>query len=283
MFNDAVLYKQDSGGTPKSTAAEKWWTNWWNRAIKSVNGTDGWRLQADFLRTMVKTVDKHKSTLGYEILSEPQVHNKNQWTKIGKYNTFMTNELRKITEKTLIYSMNIPIDLESPIKVNAQNLAKMAPQNKVNVVFKMSLYGIPSGGYQGDKLQLFENASQLAGVPLYVGEWNNVKRVATTSVDGRKNFEISTNQSDISQADANTILQKFKGKALWGMAYWSWSFLSEKTPNFNLVKFAYDKTTGEGKVKLTKYFDIMKNAYLEVFGKSAVHNVSENSKAIRVN
>jgi len=283
LFNDAVLYKQDSGGTPKSTAAEKWWTNWWNRAIKSVNGTDGWRLQADFLRTVVKTVDKHKSTLGYEILSEPQVHNRNQWTKIGKYNTFMTNELRKITDKTLIYSMNIPIDLESPIKVNAQNLAKMAPQNKVNVVFKMSLYGIPSGGYQGDKLQLFENASQLAGVPLYVGEWNNVKRVATTSVDGRKNFEISTNQSDISQADANTILQKFKGKALWGMAYWSWSFLSEKTPNFNLVKFAYDKTTGEGKVKLTKYFDIMKNAYLEVFGKSAVHNVSENSKAIRVN
>jgi hypothetical protein len=283
LFNDAILYKQDSGGTPKSAAAEKWWTNWWSRSIKSINGTDGWRLQSDFLKTVVKTVDKHKSTLGYEILSEPQVHNKNQWAKIGKYNTFMTDELRKITDKTLIYSMNIPIDLKSPIKVNAQNLAKMAPQNKINVVFKMSLYGIPSGGYQSDKLQLFENASRLAGVPLYVGEWNNVKRIATTSTEGKKNFEISANQSDISQADANTILQNFKGKDLWGMAYWSWSFLSEKTPNFNLVKFAYDKSTGEGKPKLTKYFEIMKNAYSEVFRKSMDHGAGEKSKVSKVN
>ena len=74
--------------------------------------------------------------------------------------------------------MNIPIDLKSEIKVNAENLAKMSPQNKENVVFKFALYGIPSDGYQKDKLQLFENASRMAGVPLYVGEWNNIKRVA---------------------------------------------------------------------------------------------------------
>ncbi len=28
LFNDAILYKQGSGGTPKSAAAENWWTNW---------------------------------------------------------------------------------------------------------------------------------------------------------------------------------------------------------------------------------------------------------------
>ena len=128
-----------------------------------MNGTDGWRLQAEFLKKIVKIVDKHPSTLGYEILSEPQVHNKNQWAKIGKYNTFMTKELRKLTDKTLIYSMNIPIDLKSPIQVNAENLAKMSPNNKQNIVFKFSLYGIPKDGYQSDKLQLFENASRIAG------------------------------------------------------------------------------------------------------------------------
>ena len=37
--------------------------------------------------------------LGYEILSEPQVHTKDQWTKIGKYNTFMADDLRKLTEQ----------------------------------------------------------------------------------------------------------------------------------------------------------------------------------------
>ncbi len=276
LFNDAVLYKQDSGGIPKSAVAEAWWTNWWNRAIKSVNGTDGWRLQAEFLKKIVKTVDKHPSTLGYEILSEPQVHNKNQWSKIGKYNTFMTKELRKLTDKTLIYSMNIPIDLKSPIRVNAENLAKMSPNNKQNIVFKFSLYGIPKDGYQSDKLQLFENASRIAGVPLYVGEWNNVKRVATT-LEGKKSFVISARQSDISQTDANTILQKFKGIGIWGMAYWSWSFLPEKTPNFNLVKFVYDKATGEGKMKITKYFGIMENAYQEVFGQAS-HDIITGPK-----
>jgi hypothetical protein len=137
------LYPQDSSGTPKSASAKIWWTNWWNNTL-TYNGTDGWRLQADFLKNVVTTVNKRPSTLGYEILSELQVHKKDQWSKIGKYNTFITNELRKITSKTIIYSMNIPIDLKSPISVNPVNLAKMTPMNKKNVVFKFSLYGIPA-------------------------------------------------------------------------------------------------------------------------------------------
>ena len=103
-----------------------------------------------------------------------------------------------------------------------------------------------------------------------------MKRVATT-VEGKKSFEISAKQSDISQTDANTILQKFKGIGIWGMAYWSWSFLPEKTPNFNLVKFVYDKATGEGKMKITKYFGIMENAYQEVFGQAS-HKMNTGSK-----
>ena len=265
LFNDPVLYKQGSGGTSKSTAAETWWTNWWNRTIKSVNGTDGWTLQEDFLKKIVSTVDKHPSTLGYEILSEPQVHNKDQWTKIGKYNTFMVDALRKLTSKTIIYSMNIPIDLKSPIQVNAENLAKMSPKNKQDVVFKFSLYGIPDDGYQSDKLQLFENASRIAGVPLYIGEWNNVKRVATINEEGKKIWQIQSNQSNISQEDANMIVEKFKGIGIWGMAYWEWSFVINETPNFNLVDIMYDKATGAGKIQPTKYFEIMTKAYQNVY------------------
>ena len=139
---------------PSTCPAEKWWTNWWNRTIESTNGTDGWTLQTEFLKKIVSTVDKHPSTLGYEILSEPQVHNKDQWEKIGKFNTFMTDELRKVTNKALIYSMNVPLDLKNLIEVNSQNMAKMVPKNKENVIFKMSMYGIPSGKYQTEKLQL---------------------------------------------------------------------------------------------------------------------------------
>src|SRR6476620_1210650 len=264
FFTDRALYEQDSGGTPKSAVSKTWWTNWWNNAM-TVNGSDGWTLQLEFLKNIVSITDKHPSTLGYEILSEPQVHSENQWTKIGKYNTFMTDELRKITNKTIIYSMNIPIDLKSSINVNAANLAKMTPQNKQNVVFKFSLYGIPNDGYQSDKLQLFENASRIAGVPLYIGEWNNVKRVETYNDHGEKIWVIDDVQSDISQADANAIVGKFRDIGIWGLAYWEWSFVPNDTPNFNLVNVTSDKVTGKETMQPTEYFKIIENAYKELF------------------
>ena len=264
FFTDHALYEQDSGGTPKSAVSKTWWTNWWNNAM-TVNGTDGWTLQLEFLKKIVNITDKHPSTLGYEILSEPQVHSEDQWAKIGKYNTFMTDELRKLTNKTIIYSMNIPIDLKSSINVNASNLAKMTPQNKQNVVFKFSLYGIPDDGYQSDKLQLFENASRIAGVPLYIGEWNNVKRVETYNDHGEKIWVIDDVQSDISQADANAIVGKFRDIGIWGLAYWEWSFVPNDTPNFNLVNVTSDKVTGKETMQPTEYFKIIENAYKELF------------------
>ncbi|HEX9320217.1 MAG TPA: hypothetical protein VF884_14885 [Nitrososphaeraceae archaeon] len=264
LFADTKLYPQDSGGMPKSPAAQTWWTNWWNRAIKGTNGTDGWTLQLDFLKKIVSTVDKHPSTLGYEILSEPQVHSVDQWSKIGKYNSFMTDELRKLTDKAIVYSMNIPIDLKSPIKVNAENLAKMTPAKKENVVFKFSLYGIPSDGYQGDKLDLFENTSKLSGIPLYIGEWNNVKRVPTFE-NGKTVWTIDETLSDINQAQANKIVNEFKRIGVWGAAFWEWSFVPNDTPNFNLANVTSDKITGKEIIQPTKYFGIVENAYNTVF------------------
>lgn len=264
LFNDSLLFKQNNGGSPKSVAAKAWWTNWWNDAVR-VNGTDGWVLQLDFLKKIVNTVEKHPSTLGYEILSEPQVHDPDQWSKIGKYNNFITNELRNLTNKTIIYSMNIPIDLKSPIDVNASNLAKMSPMNKENVVFKFSMYGIPSGGYQGNKLQLFENASRIAGVPLYIGEWNNVKRVEMYNQRGEKVWYIDPSLSDISQAVASGIVKNFRNIGVWGLAFWEWSFIPSNTPNFNLVNISYNNETGQGLVHPTKYYTIMKNAYEHLY------------------
>jgi len=127
LFQNNSEYPYGSGGGPKYPSAAAWWTDWWNRKITDTNGTDGWNLQAQFLKKVVSTVDGHPSTVGYEILSEPQVHSADQWEKIGKYNTLMTDEMRKVTKKNIIYSMTIPVDLKSNIGVNATNLAKMAP------------------------------------------------------------------------------------------------------------------------------------------------------------
>jgi hypothetical protein len=257
------IFSYGSGGSVKYESAKTWWTNWWNRAIMDANGTDGWVLMRDFLTTIVGVVDDHPSTLGYEILSEPQVHSPDQWEKIGNFNTFMVNELRKVTDKTIAYSMNIPVDLKSPIGVNPQNLAKMSPENKSNVVFKISLYGLPSpDSYQGDRLAVFLQASQLAQVPLYIGEWNNVKREQTINEEGEVVFEINPELSDIDQSEANLIVQTFKDFNAWGMAYWQWRVDTHQVANYNLINV----TRSTAEIIPTKYFDILKNAYLHSYG-----------------
>src|SRR5919205_380279 len=164
LFENNPLYPSGAGGGTRYPGAQLWRTDWWNRSVKDVNGRDGWTLLADFLKKIVSTVDSHPSTLGYEILSEPQVHNITQWSKIGTYNTFIVNQLRTLTHKTIAYSMNIPIDLKSPIGVTSQNLAKMAPANKQNVVFKISMYGSPlASSFQAAKLRVLVHAIQLTG------------------------------------------------------------------------------------------------------------------------
>ena len=256
------IFPYGAGGSPKYQAASLWWTDWWNRSIRDVNGTDGWLLLLGFLQRVVNAVDSHPSTLGYEVLSEPQVHSPDQWEKIGTFNSFMVNELRKITQKTIAYSMNIPVDLKSPIGVNPTNLAEMAPANKTNVVFKISLYGLPEpDSYQGDRLAIFLRTSEITQVPLYIGEWNNVLREATINEEGQRVFSINPEQSDISQEEADLIVETFKDIGAWGMAYWQWRLQTHQVENYNLVN-----VTGSGTIGTTQYFDILRNAYQNAYG-----------------
>jgi hypothetical protein len=262
LFQDNPAYAAGGGGGPKYAPAKAWWTDWWNRSVKDTNGTDGWTLQADFLNKIVGTVDSHKSTLGYEILSEPQVHSVDQWEKIGKFNTFIVNELRNLTSKTLVYSMNIPIDLKSPINLIPENLAKMKPQNSTNIVFKISIYGLPTeSSYQQQKFNTFLKASNITGVPIYVGEWNNVLREQVINEDGAPVFEINPFESDINQEQANLFVKTFKDLGIRGLAYWKWDFVSLDTPNFNLIS-----VDDNGDITTNKYFRQLKIALETNFG-----------------
>ena len=264
LFQNNPSYPAGNGGGPKYTPAKVWWTDWWNQAVVDTNGTDGWTRQAEFLKKIIDTLDSHQSTLGYEILSEPQVHNADQWEKIGKYNTFMVNELRKFTNKVLAYSMNIPVDLKSPINLTAENVAKMKPQNSTNVVFKISIYGLPTGSYQQQRLNTFIKASNITGVPLYIGEWNNVLREQTINEEGTAVFEINPFESDIDQEQANLFVKTFKDIGIWGLAYWKWDYVSLKTPNFNLISIG-----NNGDIITNKYFKQLELALESNYGKQA--------------
>ena len=253
LFSANPLYERDSGGNTNDEVAKIWWSNWWNRSVKDSNGNDGWILQAQFLKKIVNAVDNHPSTLGYEILSEPQVHSDDQWEKVGEFNTFMTNELRKITQKTIAYSQQVPASPNAPnIDVIPENQVKMAPENRINVVFKISLYGVSTDDFHKTRLDGLAEAGELAGVLLYVGEWNNVVRERSGEV-----FKINPEESDLTQEEVNLFLQDFKRLDVWGWAYWQWNYNSHRVPNFNLIRVSED-----GYLEPTKYYEQLKVAIL---------------------
>ena len=264
LFSNNSTYTYGSGGGPKYETAKIWWNAWWNRSIKDSQGSEGWTLMADFLKKIVTAVDKHPSTLGYEIVNEPQVHSNNQWQKVGEFNTFMVNSLRSITQKTIAYSQQIPSSInDKTILLTPENLAKMAPDDKNNVVFKVSSgYGVPlPGSFFAKRLNIYAKAAQIAGVPLYVGEWNKVTRQKTINEENQTSFEINPDVSDINQTEANLLVQKFKELNVWGMTYWLWNFRPNEIPNFNLIS-----VLPNGHIQPTKYLAIVEAAYHTVYG-----------------
>ena len=264
LFENNPQYGFNSGGGPGRETAKIWWTNWWNRNVSDGAGNDGWTLQAEFLKKIVQAVDGYPSTLGYEILNEPQVHSSGDWEKIGKYNTFMANELRKVTQKTLFYSMHIPIGLNvEHLQVNPENVAKMAPENKTNVVFKISLYGLPTPDGRDQRsraFKIFGQAGEIAGVPLYVGEWGNVEREKITNEENVTEWEVSPEKSDINQTQAVNFVQRFKELGVLGWAYWIWDYKGQRLENFQL-----SNVTADNRIAPTKYFEYLKNAVAQVY------------------
>ena len=151
--------------------------------------------------------------------------------------------------------MNIPVELDTSRGVKPRNLAKMAPADKTNIVFKITVYGLPkSSNYQENKFDVLIKSAQLAEVPIYVGEWNNVKREKTFNKEGKVVWQINNENSNITQDEANLIVQMFKEIKVFGWAYWNWNFKPHGVANFNLI------TLKNGNIQTTKYYELLKNA-----------------------
>jgi hypothetical protein len=257
---DKSLYPINSGITTSSNSTELWWTKWWNRNIIDQNNKiDGWNLQANFLKTIVKLLDNYNSTYGYEILNEPQIFSQDQWSKIGKYYKYITNELRKQTNKTIVLDMTIPIKFQDPaINLTSENMAKMIPQDS-NSIFKISLYGIPNdNNYQEKKLELLLNVSKIAKIPIYVGEWNHVDREKKSTISNNTTDDtskINASKSDLSQEESDFFVNKFNSLKVYGWAFWNWNYVNTPPQNFNLINI-----TKSGDILTTKYLNILKNS-----------------------
>jgi hypothetical protein len=140
---------------------------------------------------------------------------------IREYNDFMANELRKMTNKTLVFDMTIPVQFHNlKINIPSENIVKMLPQNKNSMLFKVSLYGIPTvGSYQEQKVNLLAGVANLTGVPLYIGEWNDLSPEERNNVEAQELKKLNQGVSDLNQTDANLMIKKFKEIGEWGWAF----------------------------------------------------------------
>jgi hypothetical protein len=287
--NNSQQYPMDAGGKEGEAVAKLWWTNFWDGSIKDGQGNDAWTMLADFWKKVVTQLDDHPSTLGYEILSEPHVESSDQWEKIGNFNSFITDELRSLTDKTIVYSMNVPVDLNGPIQLTPENLAKMAPTNKDNVLFKVSVYGIPDRDqYQKQRFDIFLKTRELTGIPLYIGEWNNVVRTQVNGV-----FTLDPAKSGLTQETTDAMLQAFKNENISGSAYWKWDYQDAPTASFNLVLLQNGTSTPtaqngtstptaqngtstptaqNGTLTPTEYYTYLKNSAAKVYPDLAAEN-----------
>ena len=144
----------------------------------------------------------------------------------------------------------------------------MAPSNKENIAFKVSVYAVPNGdGYQEKRFDMFLETSDLAGVPLYIGEWNNVVRTKE-GVISKLNPELS----ELTKTDAKQILGALKKADVWGTAFWRWDYQEVATDNFNLVSY------NNGNLKPTKYLGILEDTVEKVYGPSVGTSTLDNAK-----
>ena len=250
LFENNPKYPYGTGGGigDKDIVAKRWWDDWFNRSVKDANGVDGWILQAEFLKKIVDAVDNHKSTLGYEILNEPHVHHASQWEKIGKYNSYITDQLRTVTQKTIFFDRQVPSELDGEIRANPENMAKMAPENTENVIFKSTIFGLPTNSsYAEARLHYYAMTARIAGVPLCICEFN---------LRGYDRYEVGENKNvTMTQDNVDLIVSKINELGAWGWAAWIWNLKEHTNPNYDFVDFEDDT------IYTTQIFEYVKNAF----------------------
>lgn len=219
-------FKEDTKSSRSSNSRDpkdlkKFWNDWWDRKL-SVEGKDGWDAQSEFLERVINTVKNKNSTLGFEILNEPQIFRLRDYERVGKYHDYIITKLSAITEKTLFFCYTYPsprISFSSPFY---QLKTKPSVKVKNKIIFDVHPYPpwFLTMGY-------YKAISQLMGkIPVYVGEFNAGTEYGVTINTQQFNKYVKT-------------LEAFKVS---GCAFWEWSYtIDNNHPAFNLTNVIDNK------------------------------------------
>jgi hypothetical protein len=71
--------------------------------------------------------------------------------------------------------------------------------------------------------------------------------------------KINSTNSDLTQNDSDTLVNKFAVLKVYGWAFWNWNYVNTPPQNFNLIN-----VTKNGDILPTKYFYILKKSIDEL-------------------
>jgi cellulase (glycosyl hydrolase family 5) len=212
------------------------WDRWWNRKVETANGKDGWDAQLSYFADIIKLFNNRKSTFGFEILNESEVFSLSHYNKIRQYHDYMIRELRKITDKPLIFCWALPHgSFDNPI-LQASIFPSYHKNN--NVIYDGHSYPLSL-----TRMIYFKLIRRLMGnLPLYIGEFNS-------------GF---TNGAILAQDKLYEYIKMCKRFEVYGCALWRWSYIHDQNiPAFNLTRIV------DGKIQPGVYFNYFLKALRE--------------------
>lgn len=211
-----------SSRQPSIQELEKFWNGWWNRELRTTEEKDGWDAQLQFILEVIKRVKNKNSTMGFEILNEPQVFRQSDFRKVGNYHDYMIKNISPITDKPLLFCfafggtlgvINFPWEqAKTNPSANVQN----------NIIFDVHPYppNLLTMGYYKLISSLMNNAT------MFVGEFNAGIRKWVT----------------IDERQFKRYIKRLKQFKVYAATFWEWSYnLDNIHPAFNLTRVIDDK------------------------------------------
>jgi hypothetical protein len=215
--------KKTSMNPPINEDLRNFWNNWWDRKFVAVDGKDGWDTQFDYLEKIVKRVKDNKSTLGFEILNEPQVHRWNDFKIVGNYHKYILEKLASITDKAFFLCWtNSSISIENILPGEQIKIRPSSTSIKNNLFYDIHPYppSIPM-------MTIYKTASLLMdNIPMYAGEFNSGIKKGVT----------------VDETDFVKYVKLLKQFSANGCALWQWSYTVDNDhPAFNLTEIINGK------------------------------------------
>ena len=157
------------------------WDDYYLNKVRDQNNgcertLDVWTMQADFMKVMIEEIDHYPNVLGYELLNEPHVWKDDHYEQLGNLHTELAQELRKVTDKTLIFTRETPHGFDGSERYKRRpglEYLILPKDPDKNLIYAPHLYALKDIEKQVKSWKDYQKKWESMGyeVDIAVGEW----------------------------------------------------------------------------------------------------------------